>query len=106
MKDMKDLKELMMMMEDKMEGDDSPMSSEREQAKMDVLKELIQMADEQESMGIKDGLQKVTVAAPDQESLVEGLDKAEDIVENMPEMMEGMMEDDDDEDEEDDEEDM
>lgn len=90
------------------EGGDDRMS-----AKMDVLKELIEMADAKETDGLIDGLQKITVAAPDKEGLEKGLEKAEEILEKGPEdmmpkemMPEEMMEsDEDDEDDEEDEED-
>lgn len=55
----------------------SPIESK---AKMDVLEKL--KKDMQDLMGdnMQSGLKKVTVAAPDEESLGEGLDKARDII--------------------------
>jgi len=94
---MLDKKMLKAMMAD---GDDSMMKSKLK-AKMDVLKELMEMADESETAGLMDDMQKVTVAAPDKESLVEGLEKAEEVVEGDMPMMDPMMEDEEDEDEED-----
>ena len=56
-------------------------------AKMGVLKDLHKMASD--SMADKlHGIKKVTVAAPDEEGLKHGLEKAQDIVSDMPEMLE------------------
>jgi hypothetical protein len=55
-------------------------------AKMSILKELRKMAMDDMGEGLKSGLKKVTVAAPDEKGLKEGLEKAEDIVEDMPMM--------------------
>ena len=61
----------------------SPMARD---AKMGVLKDLHKMASD--SMNSKiNGLKKVTVAAPDQEGLEHGLDKAKQIVGDMPGML-------------------
>ena len=66
----------------------------KKQAKIDVLKELMQVAKDAQKSKVKSGLdemkaQKVTVAAPDKESLLKGLEKAEDVLESsMPEEME------------------
>ena len=63
----------------------------KKQAKIDVLKELMQAAKDSHKSSVKKGLdemkaQKVTVAAPDKKSLLEGLEKAEDVLESsMPE---------------------
>lgn len=69
------------------------MQDMKTQAKIDVLKELMQMAKEAMRDKTKSGMdemrsaQKVTVAAPDKESLLMGLEKAEDVLEGeMPEM--------------------
>jgi hypothetical protein len=48
-------------------------------AKMDVLKQIRDLAAGEMGNDVK-GLKKVTVAAPDQEGLEKGLDKAKDIV--------------------------
>lgn len=57
-------------------------------AKMGVLKDLHKMASD--SMADKlHGLKKVTVAAPDEKGLEHGLDKAKEIVSDMPGMLEG-----------------
>ena len=93
---MLDKKMLKAMMQD---GDDSMMKSKLK-AKMDVLKELMDMADESETAGLMDDMQKVTVAAPDKEGLMEGLEKAEEVMEGDM-MPEPMMDDEEDEDEED-----
>jgi hypothetical protein len=79
-----------------------PMMKSKIKAKMEVLQELMDMADQSETSGLMDDMQQVTVAAPDKEGLVEGLEKAEDIMGEMPE---DMMPDMDMEDEEEDEED-
>ena len=60
-------------------------------AKMSMLKELRSVMGEEMGNDIK-GLKKVTVASPDQEGLEEGLDKAKEIVEEMPEKESGMAE--------------
>jgi hypothetical protein len=63
-------------------------------AKMDLLKQLRRMAMDmihEDSMGGEEdaaGLQKVTVAAKDKEGLKQGLEKAEDVLEDMPELAE------------------
>lgn len=67
------------------------MSEQEVRAKMDVVQELLQMA--QEAMGSRvkhgmDEMQKVSVAAPDKESLLEGLEMAQDVAEESPEMEE------------------
>jgi hypothetical protein len=63
-------------------------------AKMEVLEELREMAMGMMGEGMEDygpedmmgeEMQQVTVAADDKEGLLEGLDKAEDIMEEMPE---------------------
>lgn len=89
---MKDLEKMMMMGKKNSEGKLSP---EEMQAKMDVLKELLGMA--QEAMGSKvkggmDEMQKVSVMAPDQKSLTHGLDMAKEIAQD-PKMTELMDED-------------
>lgn len=97
---MKDMKSLMGMLNDE---ESSDMSPERIKAKMEVLKELLQMAEDQEAEGITGGLKKVTVAAPSAAGLKEGLEKAEDMMEEMPSEDEEMSEDGMEEDEEEDE---
>lgn len=97
MMDKKMLKAMMMDKEDK-----DPMMKKKLMAKMEVLKELMQMADDSETAGLMDGMQEVTVAAPDKEGLEEGLEKAQEITEDMPEeiaMDDSEMMDEDDEDE-------
>lgn len=73
------------------------------QAKVDVLKELLEVAKDEmrgrnkrgmeDMMGQK--MQKVAVMAPDEEGLKEGLEKAEEIVESKMEDEEGYEEEDD-----------
>lgn len=73
-------------------------------AKIDVLKELLEMADEKTGADVSEGMKKLTVMAPDKEGLMEGMETAEDMVEGdelpMPEDEESMSEDDEDEEEE------
>lgn len=61
----------------------SPVDKE---AKMGVLKDLHKMASDSMSDKLH-GLKKVTVAAPDEKGLEHGLDKAKQIVNDMPEML-------------------
>lgn len=64
-------------------ADKKSMSPAQRQAKMDVLKELMDMAQDEMGKKVKTGmdeLHKVTVAAPDAESLTEGLKIAENIL--------------------------
>lgn len=79
-------------------SDKSEMSKEEIQAKMEVLQELMDMCKDKMGETVKSGMdeihspkemQKVTVAAPDSESLALGLDKAKDIAED-PKMMKAM----------------
>lgn len=71
---MKDMKELMKMLSDKEES--SEMSDNDIEAKMDVLKELLKLASGHAGQDIVGKLKKVTVAAPDDKGLKEGLKKA------------------------------
>ncbi len=78
---MKDLEKMLMSKQGPEASDESDPRVAK--AKMDVLQELLQMAQEQMGAKVKgdmDGLQKVTVAAPDAEHLAEGLDKAKEVV--------------------------
>lgn len=71
---------------EKKKGEGKQMSPVTRDAKMGVLKDLHKMASD--SMAGKiNGLKKVTVAAPDQEGLEHGLDKAKQIVGDMPGMV-------------------
>lgn len=84
---MKDLEKMLMK---KMKGEESEdrMSDEEINAKMEVLMELLELSKMMTGDRIKrdmDEMQKVTVMAPDKEALVEGLEKAEDLVETIPE---------------------
>lgn len=72
--------------------DKSSMSKEEIQAKMEVLQELMDMCKDKMGQSVKSGMDemnKVTVAAPDKESLAMGLDKAKEIAED-PKMLEMM----------------
>src|SRR6478736_8328892 len=72
---------------------DAPeMSPEEIQAKLEVVKELMAMAQEAMGDGVKRGLDdmhasKVSVMAPDKEGLEEGLEKASDLVAGAPDEM-------------------
>lgn len=73
-----DLKELMKMAgASKEEG----MGDDKVKAKMRVIHDLREMASDMMSEGLDEGLKKVTVASDDEEGLKEGLEMAEDIVE-------------------------
>lgn len=74
------------MLEEKESNMKGKMSPEKSKAKMDVLKELMSMADSGEVGSMAEGLQKVTVAAKDKSGLEKGLEKAKEVVEGMPEM--------------------
>lgn len=79
---MKDLKGYMQDKFGKPKKED-PMKKE---AKMNVVKDLREAASDDMKESLKSGMmQKVTVAAPDKESLKKGLEKAEDVLEEMPE---------------------
>lgn len=99
-------KELMKMLSNP-KGEDKEMSKEDIMAKMDVLKELLEMANMKSGDDFKKGMEKVSVTAPDKEGLMMGLDKAKDIIgknemsDEMPEMMKS--EDEEDEEDEDEE---
>ena len=70
---------------------DGEMSAEEQQAKMDVIMELMEMAQGEMGSRVKSGMddmKKVTVAAPDSESLEEGLEAAQDVVSELPESYE------------------
>lgn len=56
-------------------------------AKLSMLKELMKVMDDGLLDDVK-GIKQVTVAAPSEEGLEEGLEKAQDIVKEMPEMEE------------------
>lgn len=85
--------ELKKMMEKKKSGDS--MSEQEQQAKMDVIMELLEMAQGEMGSRVKSGMddmKKVSVIAPDSESLEEGLEAAQDVVEELPESQESEME--------------
>lgn len=82
---MKDLEKLMS------KSGKSEMSEDAKKAKMEVIMELMEMAKEMMADGVHKGMteikspkeiKEVSVMAPDQESLEEGLDVAKDIVES------------------------
>ena len=79
--------------------EEGEMTDAKKQAKMEVLMELIELAKEKMGESVSNGLQEVTVAAPDKESLMEGMDKAQALMGDMPDT-EGMEYDEEDEDDE------
>ncbi len=97
-----DMKNLMQMLMNK-EDEQPEMSDSDIMAKMEVLKELIQMAEEAAGKGVGEGLKKVTVASPSSEGLEQGLEKAQELIPNegeepMDEMSEEIMDDESDDD--------
>lgn len=68
-------------------GEEDPKDMMKAKAKMEVIQELRKMASDMMGEGIKDGMQKVTVASDNPEGLKEGLEMAEDVVEEGPEAM-------------------
>lgn len=83
---MKDLKSLL--------GEKKKINPMEKEAKLAAVKGMRKMAGDLMADEMK-AMKKVTVAAPDNESLKAGLEKAEDVVEEMPEDMEQMEESDD-----------
>lgn len=84
MKNMKDMMEKMMMSPEKK----GQMDKNQIQAKMEVLKELLDLAHGEMGKKVKSGMdemKKVSVIAPDDESLAEGLELAGDIVPTLKE---------------------
>ena len=82
---MKDMKKMMAMMDEKRP---SKMSQNDIQAKKDILKELLGMADEAMKGKLGKGMEgmKVSVIAKDPKSMKEGLEKAEELVEDRQDM--------------------
>lgn len=82
---MKDMKKVMKMMDEKKS---SKMSANDIQAKKDILKELLGMADEAMKGKLGEGMKgmKVSVMAKDEEGLEEGLEKAEALVKERQDM--------------------
>jgi hypothetical protein len=80
---MKDLMEMLM----KKKGQPQKVDATEKMAKMQAVKELISMLEEMMGEDVEGGMmKKVTVAAPDEKSLEMGLEKAKDVVSEMPEM--------------------
>lgn len=75
---MKELKELL--------GAKKKLDPIEKDAKLSAIKNMRKMAGDMMADDMK-SMKKVTVAAPDQESLEAGLEKAKDVVEDMPEDM-------------------
>lgn len=84
------MKDLMKMLEKKKSGD-GEMDETKMSAKMDVLKELRDLAASQAGDSVKKGMQEVSIMAPDKEGLKEGLEMAEEVVEEGPEGMAEMI---------------
>lgn len=82
---MKDMKKMMAMMDEKRP---SKMSANDIQAKKDILKELLDMADGAMKGKLGEGMKgmKVSVMAKDEEGMKEGLEKAEELVEARQDM--------------------
>lgn len=80
---MKDLKALL--------GEKKKINPMEKDAKLAAVKGMRKMAGDLMADEMK-AMKKVTVAAPDNESLKAGLEKAEDVIEDMPEDMEQMEE--------------
>ena len=59
---------------------------DKKMAKMKALKDLKDTMSKSMGSGLMAGMKKVTVAAPDQEGIEKGLDKAKEIVKDAPEM--------------------
>lgn len=78
------MKKLMEMLAEKSSGK-SEMNDKEKMAKMDVLKELMELAMEQTGEDVKEGMKKITVASPSKEGLMKGLEKAEDMMEESSE---------------------
>lgn len=81
---MKDLEKLLNMKKQK-----GSLSEHEKNAKMEVLQELLQMATQAMGSKVKGGmdeLKKVSVVAPDKESLTEGLELAKEVAEKAPEI--------------------
>lgn len=73
------MKELMKMMEKKKEGK-KPLAPEYKEAKGGILKDLMKEMSGMMGNEMKDGMKKVTVAAPDAGGLKEGLEQAESML--------------------------
>lgn len=67
-------------------GKPSKVNEMKQAAKGNVLKDFKDAAQEHMSKSIGDSVKKVTVVAKDKDALKKGLEKAEDVVEDMPEM--------------------
>lgn len=80
--------DMMKKMMGKDQGYDDQYEKDKMGAKMEVLEELRKMAMGMMGEGMdkygSDEMQKITVASPDKEGLMEGLDKAEDMMDSMP----------------------
>lgn len=76
-----DLKDMMKMAQ----GEEGP-DNDKVMAKREILQALRQMASELMGEDMEAGMKQVSVAAPDKEGLMEGMEKAEEVVEEMPEM--------------------
>jgi len=86
-----EMEEMMKMLMMKKMGKEEQMDPNEIRAKIEVLKELLDMSSEEAGKGVAEGMQKLTVMAPDKEGLMEGMDKAEDVVEDSHMMEDGSM---------------
>ena len=67
-------------------SEDAPEMDEKRRMQIELLQDLKEMMGEMMGQGMMpESIEKVTVAAPDREGLEEGLDKASDMMEEMPE---------------------
>lgn len=82
------MKKMMEMLEEKGEASPADLESPEVKSKLDILQDLKAMMEDILKGDVEKGLKKVTVAAKDEESLKEGLDKAKEVVEEMPKMEE------------------
>lgn len=73
-----------LVMKKKQEG--KSLSDVEKRAKGSVLSDLMSEMDEDRASVFKKPMQKVTVMAKDKKSLKEGLEKAEDVIEKVPEL--------------------
>jgi hypothetical protein len=73
------------MMESLMKKKGKGMDKDKMEAKKAVIQELRQMAEEMMGGDLMEGMKKVTVASDSKEGLEEGLEKAKEILGEMPE---------------------
>jgi len=99
------MKDLMKMLGKPEQKGSDMMSDVEKKAKMEVIKELLEYAMDLSGENVSNGMQELTIAAPDKKGIMEGMETAEDMMEEMPKesaMPEMDEEDEEDEDEEED----